>query len=43
MVSGLAYLLKKIEGRIRPFVNEIWVDGGLRTQTHIKKAKALGG
>ncbi|MCK9224969.1 MAG: alpha-hydroxy-acid oxidizing protein [Candidatus Muirbacterium halophilum] len=40
--KGTAYLLKEFESQLRPYVNEIWVDGGLRTENHIKKAKALG-
>ena len=40
--KGIAYLLKDLEKEIRPFVKEIWVDGGLRTKDHLLKAKSLG-
>lgn len=40
--KGIAYILKELENEIRPFVKEIWVDGGLRKREHLLKAKALG-
>jgi len=40
--KGIAYILKELEKKIRPFVKEIWVGGGLRTSRHLLKAKVLG-
>lgn len=40
--EGTAYLLKRLFPEIRRFVSEIWVDGGLRTSDHIRKAGILG-
>ena len=39
---GTAYLIKDLEKKLRPYVQEVWVDGGLRTKEHLLKAKNLG-
>lgn len=39
---GIAYRLQELMPQLKKFTGEIWVDGGLRTLTHFKKAKALG-
>lgn len=39
---GIAYSLQELAGQVKNYCNEIWVDGGLRSINHMKKAKALG-
>lgn len=40
--EGIAYRLQKIISLIKGFTGEVWVDGGLRSVSHLKKASALG-
>ena len=40
--EGIAYRLQKLIPKLKNITSEIWVDGGLRTIAHLKKAKALG-
>ncbi len=40
--EGTAFILKRLSHKIRPYVDEIWVDGGIRNIKHIKKAGVLG-
>lgn len=39
---GISYVLQELAGEVKNFCGEIWVDGGLRTESHLKKAKKLG-
>lgn len=39
---GIAYRLQELMPELKKYTGEIWVDGGLRTLKHLKKAKALG-
>ncbi|WP_246745061.1 alpha-hydroxy-acid oxidizing protein [Thiospirochaeta perfilievii] len=40
--EGIAYRFKELIPELKKIANEVWVDGGLRTISHLKKAKALG-
>ncbi len=40
--EGIAFRLQKIVSELKKITSEVWVDGGLRTIEHLKKAKALG-
>jgi len=40
--EGIAFRLQKIVDELKKVTGEVWVDGGIRTLTHLKKAKALG-
>ena len=40
--EGTAYLLQRFASAVRKQSGSVWVDGGLRTGVHLKKAAALG-
>lgn len=40
--EGIAFRLKELYPLIKDFCGEVWVDGGLRTLEHLKKASSLG-
>lgn len=40
--EGIAHRLKALMPHLLNYCGEVWVDGGLRTKAHLKKAKALG-
>lgn len=40
--EGIAYRLKELMPELSLCTDEVWVDGGLRTKEHMRKAKALG-
>ncbi len=40
--QGIAYRLQTLMPLLKDFCGEVWVDGGLRTLSHFKKAKAIG-
>ncbi len=40
--EGIAFTLEKFATRIKKATGEVWVDGGIRTLSHLKKAAKLG-
>lgn len=40
--EGTAVLLQRYGAAVRRYSGAVWVDGGLRSETHLKKAAALG-
>lgn len=40
--EGIAFRFQEIVSELKKITLEVWVDGGLRTVEHLKKAKALG-
>lgn len=40
--DGIAYRLKALIPILKKYSKEVWVDGGLRSKSHLKKAKQIG-
>lgn len=40
--EGTAFLLQRYGADVRRYSGAVWVDGGLRSESHLKKAAALG-
>lgn len=40
--EGIAYRLQSLMAELKDITSEVWVDGGIRTIDHLKKAKTLG-
>lgn len=39
---GIAYRLQELMPELKKYTGEVWVDGGLRTKEHLRKAHTLG-